>query len=48
MKRDERQGDVVALLRELSRDDRVTETVRREAREALKNYERLKGEELEK
>jgi hypothetical protein len=30
---------------ELSRDESVTETVRREAQEALKNFERVKGVE---
>jgi hypothetical protein len=39
------ERDVIAELRELSRDDRVTATVRREAQEALRNWERSKGEE---
>jgi hypothetical protein len=34
------ERDVIAELRELAQDDRVSAVVRREAQEALKNYQR--------
>jgi uncharacterized protein (UPF0147 family) len=40
-----REQSVIELLRELAQDEGVTATVRREAQEALKNFERLKGKE---
>jgi hypothetical protein len=40
-----RERNIIELLKELSPDDRATETVRREAQEAFKNYERLSGKE---
>jgi len=40
-----RERDVIADLKELAQDERVSATVRREAQEALKNFERLSGKE---
>jgi hypothetical protein len=39
------ERDVIAELRELSRDVSQPENVRREAAEALRNHERLSGNE---
>jgi uncharacterized protein (UPF0147 family) len=40
-----REKSVVEVLRELAQDERVSATVRREAQEALRNWERLQGKE---